>query len=268
MTTNQPLFSVIIPTLNEERYLPKLLQDLNKQHFKEFEVIVVDGYSQDQTLTKAKPFTTKVDLSLFSNKSKGVSQQRNFGAHKAKGQHLVFFDADVRLPTNFLSALAKQIKKNNGYLFTTKLDVNTSSQTQLALTELSNFIIEILNTLGKPFAPGFNIIIEKGLFQKLDGFDTSLKLAEDHDIVQRARKLGVLLKIFKTPVLYLSYRRPEKIGYLSFVVQYVISGLYTLTKGPIKKDLYEYPMGGHVYQTTKGKKKSFREAIKNIEFPF
>lgn len=268
MNIAQPLFSIIIPTLNEERYLPKLLQDLAKQRFNRFEVIVVDGYSQDQTLDKAKPYLKKLNLTLFSNKSKGVSQQRNFGAKKAKGQYLVFFDADVRLPTNFLSRLAKQIEKNNGYLFTTKLDVNTNSQTQLALTELTNFIIEILNTLGKPFAPGFNIIVEKGLFEKLHGFDVSLKLAEDHDLVQRARKLGVLLKVFKTPVLYLSYRRPEKIGYLSFVVQYVVSGLYTLTKGPIKKDLYQYPMGGHVYQTTKGKKKSFREAIKNIEFPF
>lgn len=268
MGAKQPFFSVIIPTLNEERYLPKLLKDLTNQQFSLFEVIVVDGYSQDQTLIKANPFARKLNLSLFTNKSKGVSQQRNFGANKAQGQYLIFFDADVRLPKNFLSALSTQIKKNNGYLFTTRLDVNTNSQTQLALTELSNFIIEILNTLGKPFAPGFNIIIEHGLFTKLGGFDTSLKLAEDHDLVQRARKLGVLLKILKSPVLYLSYRRPEKIGYLSFVVQYVVSGLYTLTRGPIKKELYEYPMGGHVYKTTRGRKKSFRDAIKNIEFPF
>lgn len=268
MNSKEPFFSIIIPTLNEEVCLPKLLNDLSKQKFSGFEVIMVDGYSQDQTISKAKPFLSKLNLSLFKNKSKGVSQQRNFGAEKAKGQYLIFFDADVRLPNNFLISLAKQINSNDGYLFTTRLDVNTKSQTQLALTELTNFIIEILNTLGKPFAPGFNIIIEKGLFNKLGGFDVSLKLAEDHDLVQRARKLGVLLKVFKNPVLYLSYRRPEKIGYLSFVVQYVVSGLYTLTKGPIKKDLYEYPMGGHVYKTTKGKRKSFRDAIKNIEFPF
>jgi glycosyltransferase involved in cell wall biosynthesis len=268
MNLKQPFFSIIIPTLNEEAYLPKLLKDLDKQQFDSFEVLVVDGNSQDKTIVKAQQFLKKLNLSLYQNKSKGVSQQRNFGASRAKGQYLVFFDADVRLPKNFLSLLKKQIDKNGGYLFTTRLDVNTKSQTQLALTELSNFILEILNTLGKPFAPGFNITIEKELFNKLNGFDVTLKLAEDHDLVQRARKLGVLLKIFKSPVLYVSYRRPEKIGYLNFVTQYVISGLYTLTKGPIKKELYEYPMGGHVYKTTKGKKKSFREMIKNIEFPF
>ncbi|OGK64624.1 hypothetical protein A2209_03265 [Candidatus Roizmanbacteria bacterium RIFOXYA1_FULL_41_12] len=264
----QPFFSIIIPTLNEEVCLPKLLNDLHKQSFKSFEVIVVDGLSQDQTQAIAKTYLKQLDLQLFSNKSPGVSPQRNLGAKKSKGQYLIFFDADVQIPHNFLDLLYKQIKKNDGYLFTTRLDVNTKSQTQIALTELTNFIIEILNTLGKPFAPGFNIIIEKGLFNKLSGFDVSLKLAEDHDLVQRARKLGVLLKILKKPVLYLSFRRPEKIGYLSFVTQYVISGLYTLTSGPIKKDLYSYPMGGHIYKDVKSKKKSFLEAIKNIEFPF
>ena len=264
----EPFFSVIIPTLNEEIYLPKLLKDLSQQSFRLFEVIIVDGFSQDQTLVKAKPYLAKMDLQLLTNKSPGVSPQRNLGAKKARGQYLIFFDADVQIPNNFLNLLFKQIKKNDGYLFTTRLDVNTKSQTQIALTELTNFIVEILNTLGKPFAPGFNIIIEKGLFNKLGGFDISLKLAEDHDLVQRARKLGVLLKILKTPVLYLSFRRPEKIGYLSFVTQYVISGLYTLTSGPIKKDLYSYPMGGHFYKDSKTKKKGFLEAIKNIEFPF
>lgn len=268
MKTVNPYFSIIIPTLNEEVYLPKLLEDLTKQRFMQFEVLVVDGFSQDQTLKKAEPYKSKVDLFLYKNKSKGVSPQRNFGAQRARGQYLIFFDADVRLPQNFLGLLYQQLEKGGGYLFTTRLDINNNSQTQLALVELTNFIIEILNTLGKPFAPGFNIIIEKNLFKKLNGFNPELKLAEDHDLVQRARKLGVLLKILKKPLLYPSFRRPEKIGYLNFVTQYVISGLYTLTSGPIKKDLYDYPMGGHVYQKTKSKKKSLIQSIKNIEFPF
>jgi len=268
MKAKKPFFSIIIPTLNEERFLPTLLNKLSKQSFNDFEVIIVDSKSTDKTINKAKEFLNKLNLYLFINKAKNVSTQRNFGSQKAKGQYLVFFDADVSLPNNFLTTLYKQIKKQGGYLFTTRLNINNNSQAQLALVELTNFIIEILNTLSKPFAPGFNIIIEKGFFDKLGGFDPSLKLAEDHDLVQRARKAGVLLKILKNPVLYPSFRRPEKIGYLNFITQYVISGLYTLTNGPIKKELFSYPMGGHVYQKNPIKKSRIREIIKKIELPF
>lgn len=268
MTTKEPFFSVIIPTLNEEAYLPKLLNNLCKQSYKQFEVLIIDGQSQDKTLEKAQKFTNELSLSLYSHKAKGVSSQRNFGSKKAKGQYLVFFDADVSFPQNYFKTLFEQIKKEGGYLFTTKLDVNNDSQTQLMLIELTNFVINILNTMGKPFAPGFNIVVERKVFADLRGFDPKLKLAEDHDLVQRARKNGILLKVLKKPILYPSFRRPEKIGYLNFLTQYVIAGLYTLTTGPIKKELFSYPMGGHVYQEAKIKKSKIREIIKKIEFPF
>ena len=48
----EPFFSIIIPTLNEEKYLPLLLSDLEHQLFTDFEVIVVDGKSADKTVTK------------------------------------------------------------------------------------------------------------------------------------------------------------------------------------------------------------------------
>ena len=52
----KPFFSIIIPTLNEEKYLPHLLADLAKQTFQDFEVIVIDGQSTDQTVPKTKLF--------------------------------------------------------------------------------------------------------------------------------------------------------------------------------------------------------------------
>lgn len=271
--TKLPYFSIVIPTLNEEQYLPKLLQDLSKQTFKEYEVTVVDGGSNDGTLVQVKRFEKQIKLKIVVNRDKGVAKQRNLGAKYSRGQYLIFFDADVRIPHQFLKVLHTQINKNPGYLYTTRLAINNRSQTQLALVEFTNFVFEIFNTLGKPFAPGFNIIIEATLFDKLKGFDATLKLAEDHDLVQRARKLGVLLKILKTPVLYPSFRRPEKIGYLRFITQYAISGLYTLTGEPIKKELYSYPMGGQVYQdNSKQKTISLKQILskvsKYIEFPF
>jgi len=281
-------FSIVIPALNEENYLPLLLTDLSQQDHQAFEVIVVDGGSTDFTVKKTKTFKQKLNLTVLINQKKNVGQQRNKGAKHTRGEYLIFFDADVRVPTSFLTVLDKQIKRGGGYLFTTKLKVKSRSQAQQVSIEMTNFVIELFNKVGKPFAPGFNIIIEQDLFVRLKGFDSTLKLAEDHDLVQRARKNGVLLKVLKKPILYASMRRPEKIGYLKLLIQYTFSSLYALAGEPIKKELYDYPMGGHVYSNNekndlwadleklrpkvKSNLRSLKQKIakvaKNIELPF
>lgn len=274
-----PFFTIIIPTLNEEKDLPKLLTDINHQSFKDYEVFVVDGDSTDSTQTIVKT-RMKADskLFLYVHSAKNVASQRNFGSEKAGGQYLIFFDADVRIPKGFLHKLHSHLDATKVLLATTSLMAKENQQTQIILMELTNFMIEVLNILGKPFAPGFNIICERMLFSRLGGFDTTLKLAEDHDLIQRARKVGVMLRVFKDVVLYPSFRRPEKIGYIEFLRQYTIAGIYTLMGQQIKKDLFSYPMGGHVFNnkeapSTSGKLlKSLREKAKSIskyiELPF
>ena len=194
-----------------------------------------------------------------------MAAQRNFGATHARGQYLVFFDADVRIPKGFFHKLHSNLEKTKVLLATTSLLAKDNQQTQIILTELTNFMIEVLNVLGKPFAPGFNIIIERLLFSRLGGFDTTLKLAEDHDLIQRARKVGVMLRVFKDIALYPSFRRPEKIGYIEFLRQYTIAGIYTLMGQQIKKDLFSYPMGGHVFNTNKDSARTTNKLIRSLQ---
>jgi len=101
------LFSVIIPTLNEEKYIPRLLSDLSVQNFTSFEVIVVDGSSDDKTLDRVSEkiglFKEKgIKLSILTTKRISAPYQRNAGAKKAKGEYIVFFDADVRISPLYL----------------------------------------------------------------------------------------------------------------------------------------------------------------------
>ncbi|KKT87511.1 MAG: Cell wall biogenesis glycosyltransferase, partial [Candidatus Collierbacteria bacterium GW2011_GWD2_45_10] len=93
--TRKPFFSVIIPALNEEKYLPLLLADLAKQTTRDFEVIIIDGNSKDKTVAKAKLFKNKLPLlTILSSPVRNVSVQRNQGATKATGRYLLFNDAD------------------------------------------------------------------------------------------------------------------------------------------------------------------------------
>ena len=83
--------SVIIPALNEEKYILHSLEGLKKQSFKDFEVIVCDGNSTDRTREIAKKYAMVV-----IEKRKGMAAGRNGGARVAKGDILVFLDADTK----------------------------------------------------------------------------------------------------------------------------------------------------------------------------
>lgn len=91
------MLSIIIPTLNEEENLPKLLQSIKKQKLnQELEIIVSDAGSQDKTREIAKSFGCIIVEGGL------LSKGRNNGAKEAKGDLLLFADADTVLPLNFL----------------------------------------------------------------------------------------------------------------------------------------------------------------------
>jgi len=100
-----PKISIIIPTLNEEKYLPKLLESIKKQDFKDYEVIVADAGSTDNTKKIAKKFKARVV------KGGMPGPGRNRGAEAAKGELLFFFDSDVKLPKGFLKKAHDEMEK-------------------------------------------------------------------------------------------------------------------------------------------------------------
>lgn len=102
--------SVIIPTYNEENVILECLKSLSKQSIKDFEIIVVDDGSTDNTyeiLSKLK--NTKSELVLIKGQHEGAGAARNLGAKSAKGDALVFIDADMTFDKNFLKMLVKPI---------------------------------------------------------------------------------------------------------------------------------------------------------------
>src|SRR3990167_6053012 len=99
--------SVIIATKNEEKNIKRLLESLKNQTLKDHEIIVVDNYSKDKTRQIASHFTKKV----FS-KGPERSTQKNFGLRKAKGEYILFVDADMKLEKNLLNNCYLTMKKN------------------------------------------------------------------------------------------------------------------------------------------------------------
>lgn len=266
----KPFFSVIIPTLNEEKFLPKLLESLNIQSFKKFEVIVVDGLSEDKTLKLAQKWQEKFkkraqSLTIIEAKKRNVSFQRNLGAKRAEGEYLVFFDADVMIEPAFLKKVFGHIKKEESLLLTTWIEPDSKEITDELLTLLTNYGLELARYTKKPFLPGSNIIVERNAFWAIGGFEEKVKHAEDHYFAQKAKKKGITARFLKEPVLTVSLRRFRSEGRIEVLRKYAKSLTHVLFKGPITKDIFDYPMGGE-YHLDHKKKDLWRQLKKKLNF--
>ena len=256
-------FSVVIPTLNEEVYLPRLLSDFAKQRRKNFEVIVVDAASDDKTREKALKFSKHFSLQFHTVAKQNVSYQRNFGAQKAQGEFLIFLDADCRVNMMFTRNLYIDIFKKKGLLFLPVLITEERSQKNRVLFKLINSVIELSQSLTKPLSAGGSIFIAKKLFADLNGFKENLYISEDHNLVQRARKLGVKAKILKDIKVVFSLRRVKREGQVIVLYKYLLALVYMLVNGEITNKIFLYEMGGARYKKLKLEKWSIRgDAVK------
>ncbi|MDP3941155.1 MAG: glycosyltransferase [bacterium] len=246
--TEKPFFSVIIPTLNEEKYLPKLLQALTKQTYRNFETIVVDGHSDDKTVEKAKSFVNKLPkLKILISDRRNLSHQRNLGAAEAEADYFVFFDADVDLPVTFLQKVHAHLLREKIQFITTWLNPDTKQTSGKVITAMYNVTIEIEKLIGKPYVHGCNTIMHRDVFFRVGGYDELLTVSEDQEFALRASKKGVKLTILKSPKVIFSLRRFRSEGVFSVVRKQMQANIHMMVKGRITKKLFSYEMGGHVH---------------------
>ena len=243
--------SIVIPTLNEERDLPELLDSLKKQTFRDFEVIVGDAGSKDKTREIAESHGARV----VQGGMPGVG--RNRGAAVANGEYLFFFDADVVLPEDFLAKAVQEMDENFIDLATCSFYPLSDLRLDKVLFAFANLTVK-MNANGNPRAAGFCIFITKRLFERIGGFDESLRLAEDHDLVERAAKFRPL-HVLKSTSLKVSVRRLEKEGRFSLIQKYFQVEMHLLTKGKVKEDIVEYEFGNFKDENKETVKKALDE---------
>jgi glycosyltransferase involved in cell wall biosynthesis len=234
--------SAIIPTLNEELYLPLLLKSIEKQSFKDYEVIVADSDSKDATAAIAKQFGAKVVAGGMPAKA------RNNGARAAQGEFLFFLDADVIVPDDFFIKAYDEMQER--YLDLATCEVTPISELYIdkVLHNLANLSVRI-NQYTSPHAGGFCILCTKRLFERTGGFDEQLTMAEDHDFVKRASKFSPLRVLDSTQVS-ISVRRLEKEGRTMLLNKYLQVELHRIFKGELKTDVIEYEFGNYQKQST------------------
>ena len=223
--------SIIIPTLNEEKYLSLLLKSIKKQDFNNYEIIVADAGSRDKTVEIARNYNCQ--LIKGGSPSKG----RNNGAKITKGDLFLFLDADVLLPEKFFEKALTEFKKRKLNIASFKLVPIRGKFASLFFNIFYNFPILLLEKILAHASMG--ILVEKELFWKLNGFDDTIKLAEDHELARRAKKIGKF-GIIRSTELFVSIRRFEKDGWLLTVLKYFLCELHMVFFGPVRTDIFNY----------------------------
>jgi glycosyltransferase involved in cell wall biosynthesis len=230
--------SIVIPTLNEENYIGYVLSDIARQTRKADEVIIVDGDSQDATMSVVERFPG-ADLLIGAPP---VANQRNLGGRKASGDILIFLDADVRLSETFLEDFLEGSEQRN-------LDIACPLYIPYRSTLLIKIIHAYINVvfvvLQKvlPSGAGHCIAVKREIFQQSPGFDPHLKVGEDVALVRKLSKghrFGIVAK-----QLFVSDRRYKEEGVPRMLMKVLLlSIIFTFGKfGSANRIVHEF--GNH-----------------------
>lgn len=213
------ILSIIIPTYNEEEYLPVLLDSIKKQNFSDYEIIIADANSTDNTREIAKSYgcmITEGGLPAIG---------RNCGADVANGELLLFLDSDLILTESYLKEVIDEFEEYDLGLAITQMIPLSSKLIHKILHEVSNKFLVAVESIKPSGAGCCGIISKKELHQEVDGFDESLDYGEDTDYLERVGKL-CKFRVLRKPRILVSVRRIEKEGLLTICYKYTKSTIY------------------------------------------
>jgi rSAM/selenodomain-associated transferase 2 len=175
------MISIIIPTLNEEENIEKLLRSLEMLEGEgEKEIIVADGGSRDQTPVLAARWAREV-ISC----PQGRARQMNRGAEAARGDILLFLHADTQLPPSALKAMEEVMKNSKaaGGWFSHALDSSKF------IFRLISFGINVRTRLTRVAVGEQALFVRASIFQAMGGY-TDIPLMEDIEFTKRLKQYG------------------------------------------------------------------------------
>ncbi len=181
MEKNDLLMSIVIPAHNEEKYLEKTLKSTKKQSYKNIEVIVVDDGSIDKTAQIAKGYTKKV---VRLKKKKGVSYARNAGARLAKGEVVLFLDADTLLgEKDTIKKIVEHVKEGSVY-----------GTCRMKAEKPRGFLYVFFKNLFVEYTPlracNGIIFVKRDIHEEIGGFNEKRDKEEVFEYFEKARVYG------------------------------------------------------------------------------
>jgi glycosyltransferase involved in cell wall biosynthesis len=218
--------SVIVPSLNEGKYLRRCLKSLVRQSSRRIaEIIVVDGGSRDGTIEAAEEYADKV----LVEPARPVGAARNIGAKQAEGEILAFIDADTVASKDWVEQIALALDSKPWAVGVTgpTLPYEGTHLDRIAYHVATGWVQRFSFRLGRPHVAGFNCAYRKRAFWDAGGFDEDRVLLEDVMLSLRMRHHG---RIIFNPhmIAHTSLRRINRYGYPYLMTYNAINWIVTL----------------------------------------
>lgn len=227
MENNSPKFSVIIPVYNRPQEVEELLESLSMQKKGVFETIIVEDGSSEKCEEVCKKFASAVPCRYYYKENGGPAEARNFGASKANGQWLLFFDSDCILPEQYMEKAIEGIEKEECQLFG---GADRSHPSFTTLQKAIDYSMTSIITTGgirgnkrsadKFYPRTFNMGIQKKIFEKTGGF-SNMRFGEDVDFSYKVKEGGYSSKFISDAWVYHKRRNTIK----TFFKQVLNSGI-------------------------------------------
>jgi glycosyltransferase involved in cell wall biosynthesis len=183
-------FSVIIPSYNRAHIINRALQGVLNQTFQDFEILIVDDGSTDNTKEILQTFISDNRIKYIFQNNSGVCSARNTGAKQATGQFLVFLDSDDTVEKSWLEDFYHLAIQNNDWLFCSMKIVKPDS---------SEYLVSALDPYKNGKVKGNSIpgswAIRKDIFFNVGMFDENVKFGENIELRFRLDKEKLVLGI-------------------------------------------------------------------------
>tara|TARA_B100000242_G_scaffold287333_1_gene254000 strand:+ start:621 stop:1385 length:765 start_codon:yes stop_codon:yes gene_type:complete len=175
----KPQFSIITVVKNDEKNIQKTIESILNQTFKNFEYIIIDGKSEDSTLSLINKYKDKINF-IISEKDDGIYFAMNKGAKIASGEFVVYVNSGDTLTANALKIIQRKIneKPNIDFVFgTVKRHYTKDTLIKFGFNKkklIYNFDFATSHSTG--------FYLRKSKFQELGFFNTKYKCSADYDV--------------------------------------------------------------------------------------
>ena len=184
----KPRFSVIVPLYNKADYVRKALESILTQSYTNYEVVIIDDGSTDNSLSIVNDFVKTVESGRWkveSQPNSGVAVARNNGVAKSKGEYVCFLDADDWWEPTFLEEMDKLIKEYpDAGLYATNYVYCKLGNTRVWLDFKTGYLNYAHAYLIQPAMPVWTgaACMPRRVFDKMGGFPNGIKLGEDFQL--------------------------------------------------------------------------------------
>ena len=225
---NNPLsFSLIIPVFNRPVEIEELLESLENQTERNFEIVIVEDGSETKCDNIVKKYSDRLNIKYFHKENSGPGTSRNYGAERASGNYFIFLDSDCIIPEEYIETVTKHLKEKYTDAYGGPDKAHERIRT---LQKAVNYSMTSFFTTGgirgksekmdKFYPRSFNMGYSKDVFQKTGGF-SKMRFGEDIDMSIRILKNNFKTQLIKDAFVF----HKRRTGINQFFKQIYNSGI-------------------------------------------